>query len=138
MPEELPQPELSARVRRLAQVFTETGLLRLRVERAGETIELGRRARAAAAYSDASANPDGERPRRYDAIKADLVGVFRLSRPAPAEGDVIRADRDLAIVEALGIRNPVRSMGTGRIVRIACKDGDPVEYGQTLFEIDRG
>ncbi|MGR4063812.1 MAG: acetyl-CoA carboxylase biotin carboxyl carrier protein [Vulcanimicrobiaceae bacterium] len=136
MSEELSQPELSVRVRGLAQVFTETGLLRLRVEREGETIELGRRARAAAA-DDLSAEA-GEVPRAYDAIKADLVGVFRLSRPAPVEGELIRADRDLAIVEALGIRNPVRSMGAGRIVRIACKDGDPVEYGQTLFEIDRG
>ena len=70
----------------------------------------------------------------YDAIKADLVGIFRLSRPAPAEGDVIAGDRELAIIEALGIRKPVRSMGAGRIVRDqACKDGDPVEYGQTAL-----
>jgi acetyl-CoA carboxylase biotin carboxyl carrier protein len=75
---------------------------------------------------------------RLDAIKADLVGIFHLSRPAPSEGDLLEGDRELAYIEALGIRNPVRSLGAGRVVSIKRSDGDPVEYGQVLFEIDRG
>ena len=30
------------------------------------------------------------------------------------------------------------SIGGGRIVSVLCEDGQPVEYGQVLFEIDRG
>ena len=52
-------------------------------------------------------------------------------------GDLIDSDRELAYVEALGIRNPVRSLGPGRLVSVCCDDGKPVEYGQTLFEIQR-
>ncbi len=77
-------------------------------------------------------------PLRLDAIKADLVGIFRLSRPTPVEGELLDADRELAFVEALGMRNPVRSLGGGRIVSIAAEDGAAVEYGQPLFLVARG
>ena len=133
---------LAERVRRLASVFDETGLVRLRIERDGEEIELGRGARPTVLAEGAlSAEPgDGieSQALRLDVIKADLVGIFHLSRPAPAEGDLLEADRELAYIEALGIRNPVRSLGGGRIVSIKRIDGDAVEYGQPLFEIDRG
>jgi biotin carboxyl carrier protein len=72
-----------------------------------------------------------------DAIKSDLVGILRFIRPLPSVGDVVTSDRELAFVEALGIRNPVRSLGPGKLASICCEDGDAVEYGQTLFEIAR-
>jgi oxaloacetate decarboxylase alpha subunit len=71
-------------------------------------------------------------------IKADLVGIFRLGRPAPVEGELLDEDRELGYIEALGIRNPIHSLGGGRIVTIASADGSPVEYGQPLFLLDRG
>jgi acetyl-CoA carboxylase biotin carboxyl carrier protein len=71
-------------------------------------------------------------------IKADLVGIFHLSRPPVREGEALEGDRELAYVDALGIRNPVRSLGAGRVISVLCRDGQPVEYGQVLFEIDRG
>jgi biotin carboxyl carrier protein len=124
----------------LADYFVGTDLLRLRIERETEEIELGRR----------RLHPDQVPPLpldlaaleavplKLDAIKADLVGIFRLSRPVPSAGDLLESDRELAYVEALGIRNPVRSRGAGRIVSILPPDGAAVEYGQVLFEIDRG
>jgi Biotin-requiring enzyme len=140
MSEEKPTPPLATRIRALADYFVGTDLLRLRIEREAEEIELGRR----------HMHPDlvppvpsdlalvESVPLRLDAIKADLVGIFHLSRPAPSPGDLLEGDRELAYVEALGIRNPVRSRGAGRIVAIPPSDGEPVEYGQVLFEIDRG
>jgi biotin carboxyl carrier protein len=131
--------QVADRVRALAELFVETDLLRLRIEREDETIELGRALRAAAAQAAASEERPAEAvPVRGDAIKADLVGIFHLSRPAPVEGELLEADRELAYIEALGIRNPVRSRGAGRILAIKKNDGEPVEYGAVLFEIDRG
>jgi biotin carboxyl carrier protein len=75
---------------------------------------------------------------RLDAISAELVGIFHLSRPAPVEGEILDDDRELAYIEALGIRNPVHSLGAGRIAQIAATDGAAVEYGQPLFLLDRG
>lgn len=133
-----PSP-VASRVQRLAEFFVETDLLRLRIEREGEEIELGRavlhREPVPELPSDLTADAP---PARLDAIKADLVGIFHLSRPATAEGDLLESDRELAYIEALGIRNPVRSRGAGRIAAVRCADGDAVEYGQVLFEIDRG
>ena len=132
---------VAERVRRLADLFVKTDLTRIRVEREHEHIELGRRARSTQspleAFSDLAEALEAA-PVRLDAIKADLVGIFHYSRPAPAEGEQLEGDRELAYIEALGIRNPVRSLGPGKIVTIKRSDGDPVEYGQVLFEIDRG
>ncbi|MDQ2865721.1 MAG: hypothetical protein M3R51_05795 [Candidatus Eremiobacteraeota bacterium] len=131
---------IAGRVRKIADFFIGTDLLRLRIERDGEMIELGRRAMhpdlVPEIPSDLSA-ATGSGAQRPDQIKADLVGIFRLSRPALSEGDLLEGDRELAYIEALGIRNPVRSIGPGRIASIGRSDGDAVEYGAVLFEIDR-
>jgi biotin carboxyl carrier protein len=58
-------------------------------------------------------------------------------RPAVTEGMALEADRELAFVETLGIRNAVRSRGAGRVAMIYVTDGQPVEYGQPLFAIER-
>jgi oxaloacetate decarboxylase (Na+ extruding) subunit alpha len=133
-------PTVTQRVRALAELFVETDLLRLCIERNGDVIELGRR----------GLHPDlvpgiphdlslfEARPVRAEQIRADLVGIFHLSKPPPSEGDLLESDRELAFIEALGIRNPVRSHGPGRILAIRRGDGEPVEYGAVLFEIDRG
>jgi acetyl-CoA carboxylase biotin carboxyl carrier protein len=132
---------LADRVRRLAEFLAASDALRVRVERDEEEIEVARYRKSAAPAAVAPA-VDGvvmePSPLRLDAIKADLVGIFRLSRPTPVEGELLEADRELAFVEALGMRNPIRSLGGGRIVSIAVEDGAPVEYGQPLFLVDRG
>jgi biotin carboxyl carrier protein len=121
-------------------VFVETDLLRLRIERVGEEIELGRRSMHPSLVPEIPSNLHAHEsmPVRADQIKADLVGIFHLSRPAPSEGDLLESDRELAYIEALGIRNPVRSLGPGRILAVKKADGDAVEYGAVLFELDRG
>lgn len=126
-------------VRTLAQAFLETDLMRLRIEDDEENaVELRRKAVAAprpAAQAAAEAPP--EQPPDVDAIRADLVGIVQLSRPAVKVGDRLERDRELAFVEALGIRTPVRSLGAGTVTAILCKDGDAVDYGKKLFEIAR-
>jgi len=140
MSQDYPDPTLARRVRALAELFVQTDLLRLRIEREREEIELGRRAGGPSPAHPALLEiaPAEAKPVRADQIKADLVGVFHLSRPLPSEGEVVESDRELAFIEALGIRNPVRSRGAGRILSIKRADGDPVEYGAVLFDIDRG
>jgi 2-amino-4-hydroxy-6-hydroxymethyldihydropteridine diphosphokinase len=129
----MPQDAYGAdRIRRLAEFLAASDIVSLRIERGEAHIELGRSARSAAGMS---APPQAE---RVDTIRADVVGIFRLAKPAPAAGESFAADRELAYIEALGIRNAVHSLGGGRIVAIAAGDGLPVEYGQPLFLLDRG
>lgn len=135
---------IASRARALAGALAESGFARLRV-RDGETeIELRRAPRATAApAAGPGVLPGLEVPtdhvveRGPDLIASDVVGVVRHLRPPIAEGQELDGDRDLAYVETLGIRNPVRSRGSGRILEVLVTDGQPVEYGQPLFAIQR-
>jgi biotin carboxyl carrier protein len=139
MPQEPTIPDLAARVRRLAEFLASEQVLSVRIERAGDEIEL-RRAHAVTAAEfrqDAPIAVEFAEP-SLEAIKAGYVGIFRLGRPTPVEGELLDADRELGYIEQLGIRNVIHSLGAGRIVTIASADGAAVEYGQPLFLVDRG
>ncbi|MDQ6823122.1 MAG: 2-amino-4-hydroxy-6-hydroxymethyldihydropteridine diphosphokinase, partial [Candidatus Eremiobacteraeota bacterium] len=135
-------PMITERVRQVAEAFEQTDLVRLRIQAENDdSIELRRRRPVAGTASGsaqaANAESSAALPVVYDAITSDLVGIVHFSKPVPAEGEMLKGDRELAYVEALGIRNPVRSLRGGRLVSILVADGDAVEYGQRLFEIDR-
>jgi len=141
--------ETLERVRSAAEFCASAGLARFRMQDADLEIEVRREPRSirAAALpaepeSDAALPPPSangashdERPRRV--LKAEFVGIVRFSRPPVTEGSEIEDDRELAFVESLGIRNPVRSGGAGRVATVFVTDGQPVEYGQPLFAIEQ-
>jgi acetyl-CoA carboxylase biotin carboxyl carrier protein len=129
---------IAERVRPLARAFADGGLARLKVREGEFEVEF-RRAPASVAASGASAGgaKEAAAARPVDAILADVVGIIRYVRPAVSEGMALDGDRELAYVETLGIRNPVRSRGPGRVAMIYVTDGQPVEYGQPLFAIER-
>ncbi len=134
---------IAARARALAGALTAAGFARLRV-RDGETeFELRRAARpapSAVAEAEPALEADGfggRSERRDDLVASDVVGIVRLSRPFVSEGQQLDGDRELAYVETLGIRNPVRSRGAGRVTAVFVTEGQPVEYGQPLFAIER-
>jgi biotin carboxyl carrier protein len=129
---------IAERVRPLAQAFNDGGLTRLKVREGEFEVEF-RRAPASVAAAGSAPRPANEPApaREVDAILADVVGIVRFLRPAVTEGMMVEGDRELAFVETLGIRNAVRSRGPGRIAMIYVTDGQPVEYGQPLFAIER-
>ncbi|MBD5655665.1 MAG: 2-amino-4-hydroxy-6-hydroxymethyldihydropteridine diphosphokinase [Candidatus Eremiobacteraeota bacterium] len=144
--------ETLERVRSAAEFCASAGLTRFRLEETEFAIEIRRAPRAvrSAAPPDftsedgeatvGAANGNGavaheEVPKTV--LKAEFVGIVRLSRPSVAPGSIIGEDRELAFVEALGIRNPIRSGGPGRIADVYVTDGQPVEYGQALFAIEK-
>lgn len=135
---ELSVPQLiDQQVRPLAAAFRSAGLLKLRVRTAGCTVELRRSGAPAPDAPGQAAAPAAAPAPSLDVITADLVGIVHFARPAPVEGALLDDDRELAYVEALGIRNPVRSRGAGSIVAVNVSEGQPVDYGQALFTIDR-
>jgi acetyl-CoA carboxylase biotin carboxyl carrier protein len=132
---------IAARTRALAGALAEAGFARLRVRDGDTEIEL-RRAPRDPAFAGASAavpEPVVEKPpqRPADVVASEVVGIVRLLRPAVAEGQDLDGDRELAYVETLGIRNAVHSRGGGRVSAVFVHEGQPVEYGQPLFAIER-
>jgi acetyl-CoA carboxylase biotin carboxyl carrier protein len=131
---------IASRIRPLAAAFGESDLVRLSVRDGEFELDLERSAPPAPIGATAGTNGSAATaaaPPKPDIVTSDLVGVVRMLRPQVGEGQQLESDRDLAFVEALGIRNPVRSHGPGRVAAVFVTDGQPVEYGQPLFAIER-
>jgi 2-amino-4-hydroxy-6-hydroxymethyldihydropteridine diphosphokinase len=127
----------SEHVRALANFLAQTDVVRVRISRDSEDIEVVAPPHQVGALGSGEREKTEAPAQRVDTIRADLVGIFHVSRPAPVPGEVFDGDRELGYVEALGIRTPVHSMGAGTLVAVATDDGKPVEYGQALFTVAR-
>lgn len=75
-------------------------------------------------------------------VKSPIVGTFYRA-PAPDAdpyvqvGHTVQAGSVLCIVEAMKLMNEIESDIAGRIVKICVENGQPVEYNQTLFHIEK-
>lgn len=74
-------------------------------------------------------------------INAPMVGTFyRAPSPdAPAfcdVGDVVKPGQPVCIIEAMKLMNELESEVSGRVVRVLVENGEPVEYGQPLIELE--
>ena len=140
------------RLRSAAEFCESAGLVRVRIEEDDLTIDVRRTARAVAAPlvtspeaepgaptlgALAATNGNSHAALAANVLRAEFVGIVRLSRPMVAVGAEIAEDRELAYVESLGIRNPIRSGGPGRVAEVFVTDGEAVEYGQPLFSIEK-
>jgi acetyl-CoA carboxylase biotin carboxyl carrier protein len=56
--------------------------------------------------------------------------------PFVAQGDLVQAGRQVAIVEAMKLMLPVEASQPGRVAKFFRGDGDPVEYGEPLLSLD--
>jgi acetyl-CoA carboxylase biotin carboxyl carrier protein len=75
------------------------------------------------------------------AVTAPMVGTF-YGAPAPGAkafveiGSEVKPGDVLCIIEAMKMMNQIESDKAGRVVSVLVKNGDPVEFGQTLFIIE--
>jgi acetyl-CoA carboxylase biotin carboxyl carrier protein len=81
----------------------------------------------------ASSNGVAEHPAVL--LRSDVVGIVRLAKPVVAIGAAVDAERELAYVESLGIRTPVRAGDDGVVAEILIEDGQAVDFGQALFAV---
>ncbi|HWQ42851.1 MAG TPA: acetyl-CoA carboxylase biotin carboxyl carrier protein [Desulfosporosinus sp.] len=75
-------------------------------------------------------------------VVSPLVGTFYRAPAADAPpyveiGADVQAGQPVCIVEALKIMNEIKAEVAGKIVEIRVKNGQAVEYGQTLFLIEK-
>lgn len=80
-------------------------------------------------------------PSKAITINAPMVGTFYRSpspdAPAFAEvGDVVKPGQTVCIIEAMKLMNELESEVSGRVARILVENGQPVEYGQPLIELE--
>jgi len=74
-------------------------------------------------------------------LKSPIVGTF-YGAPSPGAddfvkvGDKVSEGQTLCIVEAMKIMNEIEADVSGTVREISVKNGEPVEYNQTLFSIE--
>lgn len=68
-------------------------------------------------------------------VLARLVGVFHTLRPPLAPGDRAAKGQVVGHIEAMRLMNDVNAPTEGTVAAVHVEDGQPVEYGQALFEI---
>ncbi len=74
----------------------------------------------------------------YHKIKSPMVGTFYQSSspdtaPYVQNGSVVQSESIVCIIEAMKLFNEIEAEIDGEIVEVLAKDGELVEYGQTLF-----
>jgi len=72
-----------------------------------------------------------------------MVGTFYRasspdSDPFVEEGDSVRKGQPLCIIEAMKMMNEIEAEIGGKLIKILCDNGQPVEYGQPLMIIEAG
>lgn len=74
-------------------------------------------------------------------IKSPMVGTFYRcpspdAKPYVDIGKTIKEKDTLCIIEAMKVMNEIKSEASGKIVKVLVEDGQPVEFGQTLFTVE--
>jgi acetyl-CoA carboxylase biotin carboxyl carrier protein len=93
-----------------------------------------------AAVRDAAPAADTQRAEDLHIVKSPIVGTFYGSPSPGAEafvtvGSKVENGQPLCIIEAMKLMNEIESDVAGEIVRIFVENGQPVEYGESLFGI---
>jgi biotin carboxyl carrier protein len=78
---------------------------------------------------------------RGEIITSPLVAIFyaapKSGEPPLVSGSRVKAGDALCVLETLDGTAPLNAEFDGEILSVLVKDGDPVEFGQALFEVKR-
>jgi acetyl-CoA carboxylase biotin carboxyl carrier protein len=153
-------------VRKLVKLLSESAVDEIEIEEEGKKIRVAKNPPAVpmypAPYAPQAAPPPGpgtSTPQTslpeagagpaspvattpFHEIKSPIVGTYYRS-PAPDAapfiqvGSVIRPGAVLCIIEAMKLMNEIEADVAGKIVKIMVENGQPVEYDQTLFLVEK-
>lgn len=95
----------------------------------------------APAAAEKGSQPEAAVSTSYHTIKSPIVGTF-YSAPTPDSppfvevGSEVHPGSVLCIVEAMKLMNEIESDVRGEVVKILVENGQPIEFGQPLFQIE--
>lgn len=145
------------KIKKLIELVEESGISELEVRDGDEVIRIARPGQSAPAV----AAPDVAQPNAANAVAgagavvgapqdakdnggfavaAPLAGTFYRA-PAPGERPFVTVGQNVAmgdvlcIIESMKMMNQIEAEQAGRVVQIFFEDGQPIEAGQTLFQL---
>ena len=147
------------KVKKLVELLEESNIDEIEIHEGDDSVRI-RRSAPAGSYATAPApvyapapQPAPAAPAQSEApaakdksveghpVKSPMVGTF-YSAPSPTAdafvkvGQNVNAGDVICIVEAMKILNEIESDRAGVIKTVLVQDGEAVEYGQPLFEIE--
>ncbi len=80
--------------------------------------------------------------RDSNSINSPMVGTFYASaspgaKPFISVGDIVSEGDVVCIVEAMKMMNEIKSEYAGTVLSVNVENAEPVEYGQSLFELSK-
>jgi acetyl-CoA carboxylase biotin carboxyl carrier protein len=145
------------KVKKLIELLDESGIAEIEITEGEESVRISRYSQnapvaapvatpappapaAAPAAAPAVAAPEPEED-GYE-VNSPMVGTYyAASSPGAAPyvqvGDRVNEGDTLCIIEAMKMMNQIESDVSGVIKSIRIQNGEPVEFGQTLFVIDQ-
>ena len=153
------------KVKKLIELLDESGIAEIEITEGEESVRISRYAKSAPPVmeawhqvaSPAPAAPPSAAPAAAPAaaavaprepeedghlVTSPMVGTY-YSAPSPGSppyvqvGDRVSAGDTLCIIEAMKMMNQIEAEVAGVIKSIRVQNGEPVEFGQTLFVIDQ-
>ena len=155
------------KVKKLIELLNESGIAEIEITEGEESVRISRHAAGVPAASvvaappvaaaapaptaapvqaptavPGSAGPAADSEDDGFLVIAPMVGTYYASStpgaaPYVQVGDRINEGDTLCIIEAMKMMNQIEADTSGVIKSIRVQDGEPVEYGQTLFVIDQ-
>jgi len=145
-------------IKAIVELMNENELTEIEVEREGEKLKIKKAAgdagetivRPAVEYRmpvapavsvPGEAGGAAKAQSNFKIISSPMVGTFYRapspeSPPFVEQGQTVEIGQVVCIVEAMKLMNEIKSEVRGKIVKIAVDNAEPVEFGQTLFEIE--
>ncbi|MBZ5633202.1 MAG: acetyl-CoA carboxylase biotin carboxyl carrier protein [Acidobacteriia bacterium] len=143
-------------IKELLELFNESGVGELEIERDGERIRIrkagmtpeytvtpvstGAAQPETAGSSEPAAPAAGEAEPGQVLVKAPIIGTY-YDAPSPGSapfvnvGDAVKPGQVLCIIESMKLMNEIEAETAGVIAAKLVENGRPVEYGEALFSI---
>ncbi len=152
------------KVKKLIELLDESGIAEIEITEGEDAVRISRFAAGSAvaavaapvaapapqaapppsgtASTPAAPAPAAEPEELGYAVTSPMVGTYYASAspgapPYVQVGDRVKEGDTLCIIEAMKMMNPIETEVSGVVKYIHVQNGEPVEYGQTLFVIDQ-
>jgi len=149
---------LDSEIKELMEYIESSSFVEFELEREGFKLKLVRRSAVTdvqpTAVTESPPGPAAAAPRsgpvtppaamesspNVHLIRSPIVGTFYCAsspggKPFVELGDRVKKGQVLCIVEAMKLMNEIESDCDGEVMEILVSNGQPVEYGETLFKM---
>ena len=147
------------KVKKLMELLEESGMSEIEIKEGEESVKISRygnspapaqhpiqsfvqqQAPVSSAPTSQTASPNEQPQETVQTVTSPMVGTF-YSAPSPTAkpfvsiGQKINQGDTVGIIEAMKIMNQIESDQSGTVVEILVKDGEAVEFGQSLIVVE--